>query len=259
MVSSLFRSTVSKKALVLRTAGTNCDYETVTALELSGATVDLLHLSEVLAEPDRIHQYSLMVIPGGFSYGDDIAAGKILANELKLKLYKPLEKYVKEGKLLIGICNGFQVLVKSGLLPGNEAVMGIQEATLGHNLSGRFQCEWVSLFKEKSKAKWLDHLPKTFDLPIAHGEGRFMAKNSGTLRKLGQNGQVIFRYKGRNPNGSDQAIAGICNIAGNVVGLMPHPERYIDSTQHPAWTSRKITGSTPGLSFWQGAVQYANN
>lgn len=247
------------KALVLRTAGTNCDQETVHALRVAGTEPHLLHLREVLKKKNEISEYSILVVPGGFSYGDDVAAGKILANELRLKLREELQKFVAEKKLVIGICNGFQVLVKTGLLPGGEALDFVQETTLTQNDSGRFQCEWVGMSKEKSKAAWLKNLPAKFELPVAHGEGKFVAKDSATLKKIEKNGQVILRYHPGNPNGSEHAIAGICNLAGNVVGLMPHPERYVASVQHPAWTSRPAGGKTPGLLFWEGAAQYVRN
>ena len=245
------------RALVLRTAGTNCDHETLHALKLCGAKPDLRHLREVLKNPKELFNYAILVIPGGFSYGDDVAAGKILANELKFKLKNELEKFVEEKRLIIGICNGFQVLVKTGLLPGSESFT--QNSTLTQNDSGRFQCEWISMKTETSRARWLSVLPKMFDLPIAHGEGRFVAADSALLKSLEKNRQVIFRYHPQNPNGSTHAIAGVCNVAGNVVGLMPHPERYVSHYQHPSWTRKLETTQTPGYLFWQGAIQYARS
>ena len=247
------------KALVLRTAGTNCDGETMHALISCGADPDLLHLREILKKPKELSKYSILAIPGGFSYGDDVAAGKILANELRFKLKGELEQFVREKKLVLGICNGFQVLVKTGLLPGSESFDFVQDSTLTQNDSGRFQCEWVGIRKEKSKAGWLRTLPQTFDLPIAHGEGKFVAKDSRGLKHIEKNGQVVFRYHPGNPNGSANSIAGVCNSMGNVVGLMPHPERYVSIYQHPAWTRTEQKGKTPGLLFWEGAVQYARN
>ena len=247
------------KALVLRTSGTNCDQETVHALGVCGAEPHLMHLREILAKRDELNRHSILVIPGGFSYGDDVSAGKILANELRLKVGRELKRFVSEKKLVIGICNGFQVLVKTGLLPGGETGDFVQEATLTQNDSGRFQCEWVPIRKEKSKAKWLHGLPLNFQLPIAHGEGKFVAIDTKMLNALEKNGQVVFRYYPENPNGSSHAIAGICNPMGNVVGLMPHPERYVSVYQHPAWTGMKARGETPGLLFWQGAVKYARD
>lgn len=247
------------KALVLKTAGTNCDQETMHALRTCGAEPHLLHLREILKKKQEIFNYSILIIPGGFSYGDDVAAGKILANELKFNLREELRKFVSERRLVIGICNGFQVLVKTGLLPGGESWGFVQNTTLTQNDSGRFQCEWVGVSKVKSKAGWLKNLPVQFELPIAHGEGKFVARDSKTLKEVEKNGQVLLRYHPINPNGSEHSIAGICNPAGNVVGLMPHPERYVSSIQHPAWTSLKPGAKAPGLLFWEGAVKYARN
>ncbi|OGR83911.1 MAG: phosphoribosylformylglycinamidine synthase I [Elusimicrobia bacterium RIFCSPLOWO2_01_FULL_54_10] len=247
------------KALVLRTAGTNCDQETLHALKLGGAEPHLRHLREILSDGSGLSKYRILVIPGGFSYGDDVAAGKILANELRLKLKAELAKFVDAKRLVIGVCNGFQVLVKAGLLPGDAELSFDQTATLTQNDSGRFQCEWVPVKKEKSRAGWLSALPLAFDLPIAHGEGKFISKNQEFLKHLEKNRQVILRYSPGNPNGSTRSIAGICNESGNVVGLMPHPERYVTSFQHPAWTSMKAVGSTAGYLFWQGAVKYARS
>ena len=249
----------SVSALVLRTAGTNCDAETVHALKTCGAKVDLLHLSELLADPDRLSSYSILAIPGGFSYGDDIAAGRILANELKLKLGPALRKFVADGRIVVGICNGFQVLTKAGLLPGADLSSFSQTATLTQNDSGRFQAEWVGMKRENSRARWLAAMPPKFELPIAHGEGKFVAKDAKALQALEKNGQVVFRYAPRNPNGSSNAIAGICNEGGNVVGLMPHPERFVTHYQHPAWTRTpaRAGAATPGLLFWKSAVQQA--
>jgi len=260
---------MSPNALVIRTAGTNCDQETLHALKISGAKADLLHLREILQEPNIIFRYSILVFPGGFSYGDDISAGKLLANELKYKCGSELKKFVSEGRMVIGICNGFQVLVKCGLLPGQEVIdFGsevnhsrglVQTVTLTQNDSGRFQCEWVALRKESSRANWLKDVPKNFELPIAHGEGKFIVKHLPLLRQLEKNRQVVFRYSSINPNGSVRSIAGICNPSGNVIGMMPHPERYVTHYQHPSWTRRSVLKMTPGLGFWKSAVRKAKS
>src|SRR5262249_33661297 len=162
---------------------------------------------------------------GGFSYGDDISAGKVLANELRLKLREQLVRFVESKKLVIGVCNGFQVLVKTGLLPGFTAIDEKQIATLSLNNSARFQCEWTGLKADKSAADWLTGMPETFELPIAHGEGKFLTMTPKVMAMLKKNKQIVFRYAPRNPNGSEAAIAGLCNKTGTVIGLMPHPER----------------------------------
>ncbi|MBI3291903.1 MAG: phosphoribosylformylglycinamidine synthase I [Elusimicrobia bacterium] len=238
-------ATTSPRVVVLRTAGTNCDGETVHALRLAGAEVEVVHINALLRDPERLDRFQLLVIPGGFSYGDDIAAGKILANELRWKLREALNTFVASGRRIIGICNGFQVLVKAGFLPGFSGMDPEPLATLGANDSGRFQCEWVTLKRERSAACWLDHLPVRFDLPIAHGEGKFIPKDHASLRRLIRNRQIVFRYHGRNPNGSVAGIAAICNPQGNVVGMMPHPERHLTIYQHPSW-SRRIGGNGQG-------------
>ncbi|OGR97193.1 MAG: hypothetical protein A2902_03670 [Elusimicrobia bacterium RIFCSPLOWO2_01_FULL_64_13] len=165
-----------------------------------------------------------------------------------------------KGRLVIGVCNGFQALVKAGFLPG-EGQGPAQTASLTDNDSGRFQCEWTGIRREDSRAEWLSGLPRSFELPIAHGEGRFVARDAGHLRSLFRKGQVVFRYHPKNPNGSQGSIAGICNEGGNVVGLMPHPERYVNAFQHPAWTSIKSRhttgGQAPGHLFWKSAADYA--
>ncbi len=247
------------KALIVRAAGTNCDQETIHALALQGAESELVHVNKLLAGRIRLHPYHMIVFPGGFSYGDDIASGKVLANALRLRLKDQLERFVETKKPVIGVCNGFQVLVKSGLLPGFKPVDDTQLTTLTHNDSGRFQCEWVGMKTEKSAATWLKEIPATFDLPIAHGEGKFIALNAAVMKKLKANKQIVFKYS-NNPNGSDEDIAGICNPAGNVVGLMPHPERFVSKYQHPNWPVRKARvndESGDGFWFWKSAVDYA--
>lgn len=242
---------------MLRTAGTNCDGETVHALRLGGAEVEVVHVNALLRDPGQVARYQLLVIPGGFSYGDDIAAGKILANELRWKLGDALKAFVASGRRVIGICNGFQVLVKAGLLPGFDGLDDQQTVTLGFNDSGRFQCEWVTLQHERSAARWLKALPRRFQLPIAHGEGKFITKSPAVLLRLERNGQVVFRYWDRNPNGSIARIAGICNPQGNVLGLMPHPERHITRYQQPDWTRGNGSGEAIGLTFFRAAISYA--
>lgn len=242
------------QALILRTAGTNCDQETAEALRLAGAVPEIHHINELISKKLSLDSYQLVVIPGGFSYGDDVAAGKILANELRFKLGESLGKFIASGRKVIGICNGFQVLVKTGFLPGNPG--GEQTVTLASNDSGQFQCHWVKLKREKSACQWLNSTDVDWDLPIAHGEGKFMARDNKTLGALESAGQVIFRYSTENPNGSMNAIAGICNKEGNVVGLMPHPERHMARLQHPEWTRGADKQGTPvGLQFFKAAVQ----
>lgn len=249
------------KALILRAAGTNCDQETIHALKLAGAQAERVHVNQLLTGRVRIHPYDMLVIPGGFSYGDDISAGKVLAMELKIRLRDQLVRFVQCRKLVLGVCNGFQVLVKTGLLPGFDVLDENQTATLAMNDSGRFQCQWVGLKTEKSAAAWLEGVPKTFELPIAHGEGKFVTLNSKILERLKKNRQIVFSYYSQNPNGSQLNIAGLCNPMGNVVGLMPHPERFVSWHQHPHWPERSVAKAEwgDGFWFWKSAVSYAQN
>ncbi|MFN0116745.1 MAG: phosphoribosylformylglycinamidine synthase I [Elusimicrobiota bacterium] len=250
------------KALIIRAAGTNCDQETIHALTTFGVSCELAHINQLLMGRLRLHPYQIVVFPGGFSYGDDISAGKVFANELKLRLQDQLKRFVESKKLIIGICNGFQVLVKAGLLPGFDVMDEEQTVTLAINESGHYQCEWVGMKTEKSAASWLDSMPKSFELPIAHGEGRFLTLNLKVLETLKKNKQIVFQYAPKNPNGSQFDIAGLCNKQGNVIGLMPHPERYLIRYQHPNWTARRANSQGDwgdGYLFWQAAVNYAKS
>jgi len=247
----------SIKAIVLRTVGTNCDNETAHALRLAGAEPEVVHINRLIAGEVSLDAYRILVVPGGFSWGDDIAAGRILANEMRFKLSDALDKFIASGRRVIGVCNGFQVLVKTGFLPGHPTHQ--QTVTLAHNDSGQFQCHWVTLKREKSACAWLNTTDTEWDLPIAHGEGKFVTLDKAILAELEKNGQIIFRYTGSNPNGSQNSIAGICNKEGNVVGLMPHPERHVSHLQHPEWTRlKRPQADAVGFQFWKAAVQQWN-
>lgn len=258
-------------ACVLRTAGTNCDEETAFAFGKVGARAKLLHVNYLIGHPKALREYAILAIPGGFTYGDDIAAGKILANELRCKLIEDIQKFVREGKLIIGICNGFQVLAKAGLLPGGSDLK--QKASLIINDSGKFEDRWVYLKspsheerKSSRKCVWVKNLSEVIYLPVAHGEGKFITQDKGVLQRLRQSGQIVFQYCDEkqslagypyNPNGSWDNIAGICDETGRVFGLMPHPERHVGSKQHPRWG--KVKGSGDGLQIFKNGVEYAKN
>lgn len=234
------------KALIVRTAGTNCDYETQAAFELCGAAAERVHVNTLIEKKDKIFEYDILAFPGGFCYGDDIASGKILGNEIKNKLGDKVKKYALSGRPIIGICNGFQVLVKMGLLPDPKYFEQI--STLSYNDSDKFECRWIYLKTEKpvkneSNCIWTKNLSDIINLPVAHGEGKFITKDSKILQDLYKNNQIVFKYCTKDgnkpdypldPNGSMDQIAGICNTKGNVFGLMPHPERYVFALQHPA-------------------------
>jgi len=251
------------KVLIIRTAGTNCDRETKTAFELLKVNVRLLHVNDLLRRREKIYNYQAVVFPGGFTYGDDIAAGKILANELKMKLKDELRAFLKKNRLMIGICNGFQVLVKMGILPGNESLR--QEATLGCNDSGKFEARWTYLRKFQNGCVWTKGINGFVYIPVAHGEGKFIPANRQVLDRMKRNEQIVFQYcssDGRlsmypdNPNGSIEHIAGICDRTGKIFGLMPHPERFVFATQHPRWTRRK-TGFLPdGLRIFRNGIEF---
>ncbi len=257
------------KAIILRTAGTNCDYETRYALEKAGADVDLVHVNQLVKDKGLLSSYHIFVLPGGFTYGDDIAAGKVLANQLRHHLLDELTRFVDDGKLVIGICNGFQVLIKMGLLPGiNGTAPALneyrQEFTLTYNDSNKFEDRWVYLKSFSDKSVFIDKDCLLY-VPIAHAEGKFVAGNEGELEALGKSGQIIFKYVDKdgnitnypwNPNGSLDNIAGICDSTGRVLGMMPHPERYIDPTQHPRWTREGLKTEGDGLAIFRNAVNY---
>ncbi len=252
------------KVLILRTAGTNCDYETEHAFQLAGAETALIHINHLIAGKTRLTDYQIMAIPGGFSYGDDIAAGILLANEMKHKLADSLTEFVETGKLIIGICNGFQVLVRSGLLPRLDSQM-TQQATLTMNTSAKFECRWVHLQTQASPCVFTQDLKPRVYLPVAHAEGRFTAPQ-GVVDQIESNRQVVFRYISPsgsapeypgNPNGSDRDIAGICDSTGRIFGMMPHPERFLTRFNHPRWTREEVPDEGDGLALFRNAVNYA--
>jgi phosphoribosylformylglycinamidine synthase len=256
------------KALVLRAAGTNCDREAKFALEQAGFAAERVHVFRIMENPAKLAEYQFLVIPGGFSYGDDVAAGKILANQMIHRLAEPLNRFVADGKLVLGICNGFQVLIKSGLLPwGHVAPDAVQrDATLAWNDNGRFVDRWIHLRADSDKCVFL---PKgeVVALPIAHGEGKFVPANDAVLARLRQNDQLALRYcdpvglPGQypiNPNGSVDDVAGLCDGSGRVLGLMPHPERFVDITHHPQWTRGNVRRAD-GRLFFQRAYEFLSS
>jgi len=239
------------RALVVRTAGTNTEVETVVACDRAGFKTDLLHVNRLVEKPESFREYDCFIVPGGFSYGDDLGSGRVFANELRLRLLDPVRDFVKAGKLVLGICNGFQVLVKSGLLP-DPLADGPPSVTLTYNESGRFQDQWVKLKAVSGKCAWIGE-GETLETAITHGEGRFVAP-AATLDRLEAAGQVVLKYVDGNPNGSLRDIAGICDPTGRVLGLMPHPEKHLDSTNHPRWT-RRGDQRPDGLRFFRAAFE----
>jgi len=249
---------MTPRTLILRTAGTNCDVELAHAFRLAGADTESIHLNVLIAEPEALERFDIIGLPGGFSYGDDIAAGRILANRLRHRLFDPLRRFVAAGKPIIGICNGFQVLVKLGLLPdfdpaGDEPP--VQTATLTDNAVPRFVDRWVGLRAEpESRCIWTRGLDE-LSLCVAHGEGRFVAGDD-VLDRIESNRQLALRYVD-NPNGSMRDIAGVCDASGLVFGLMPHPERAHHRTNDPQWPRRG--GDPAGLRIFTNAVEYVGS
>ena len=253
------------KVLILRTAGTNCDWETEHGFALAGAKPERIHISRLLDDSVSLSDYGILVIPGGFSYGDDLSAGKVLANELRFKLQDQVFSFAESGRAIVGICNGFQVLVKTGLLPFSQRGNAVC-ATLTFNDSGCFEDRWIYL-RCTGKSPLLAGLSgETITLPVAHGEGKFLTEKKEGLETLQKNGQVVFQYAEpdgsvalnypENPNGSVEAVAAVTNEKGNILGMMPHPERFLYPCCHPAWTRQKGK-STDGLRLLKSIVRYA--
>jgi phosphoribosylformylglycinamidine synthase subunit PurQ / glutaminase len=261
------------RVIVLRTAGTNCDGETAFAFTSCGAKVDLVHINRLLSHEVALSDYHILAVPGGFTYGDDIISGRILANELRLRLGHDISEFIRERKLIIGICNGFQVLVRAGILPGplsGEATWTPevkQSVTLTYNDSGKFEDRWVHL-KVSGRSFWTKDLPPVIFLPVAHAEGKFIpGDGKEILSSIKHNGQVVFRYADAegnelgypgNPNGSVESIAGITDKTGRILGLMPHPERHFLTTQHPFWTRLPSTDGRGACAAGAGAKIFEN-
>ncbi len=253
------------RVAVLKAPGTNCDGETVYAFERAGALPELVWLDDLKHGFKKLDAYQIIAIPGGFSYGDDLGAGKLVANELRSILSDSLSRFLQQQKLVIGICNGFQVLVKAGILPSGRLSAG-QEVTLTWNDSGKFEDRWVYLKPEFNVCIWTQGMEEAIELPVAHGEGKFLPKDQTVLEQLLGFGQIVFHYSDSqgceagypwNPNGSVGNIAGICDPSGRVFGLMPHPERHVVATQHPRWTREGRTGEGAGLQIFRNGVAWA--
>jgi phosphoribosylformylglycinamidine synthase len=251
------------RVLILRAPGANCDGEAQYAYELAGAVAERVHIQRLRENPALLQQYQILTIPGGFTYGDDVAAGKILANQLQSFLAGELQRFLADGKLILGICNGFQALLKAGLLLPPDAD-GVVPATLAHNRCGKFEDRWIRLHATPNRCPFLRGY-ETLAAPVAHGEGRFVCRDSATLQRLEAAGQVVLRYIGEegrpgpypiNPNGSQADIAGICDRTGQVLGLMPHPERHVLPTHHPQWTRQGLAVEGEGLRLFRNAVEH---
>ncbi len=249
------------RVLVLRAAGTNCDGETAQAFELAGGRPELVYIDRL--RNLNLTRYQILVIPGGFTYGDDIAAGKVLANEIENRYRDRFLAFLDKGGLMLGICNGFQVLVKCGILPGSAGYFKKQTVSLITNDSERFEDRWVHLKVWRERSMFTRGIKPVIYLPVAHAEGKFVARDRKVLKKVEK--QVVFQYvdeRGRaakypeNPNGSILGIAGICDATGRVLGLMPHPERHVSCIQHPLRTRQHADQEGDGLAIFKNAVNY---
>ncbi|GAB4546903.1 MAG: phosphoribosylformylglycinamidine synthase I [Anaerolineales bacterium] len=258
------------KALILQAHGTNRDYDVAEALTLAGADPQLVPLNELRAGKKQFADYQMLIVAGGFSYADSLGAGKLLALDLNSYFNEQITAFVESGKPVMGICNGFQALLKSGILPGNDEwnmENDSSPATLTFNEKGHFECRWVYIKPVSQKCVWTRGLNESIACPVAHGEGNFQTINHELLTMMKANDQVAISYIHANgspadgeypfnPNGSILDIAGICNPQGNVLGLMPHPENYVHSYQHPNWT--RGAGGHSGLALFQNGVKYAS-
>ncbi|MDD5127618.1 MAG: phosphoribosylformylglycinamidine synthase I [Dehalococcoidales bacterium] len=251
------------KVLILRAPGTNCDVETAYAFQQAGAETSLVHINQLVRRRQKLADYQILVLPGGFTYGDDLGAGKVQANELRLKQGEEIKRFLESGGLILGICNGFQAMLKAGILPEPALVIN-NEVTLANNDSGKFECRWIRLAAEpKSNCIFTKGIERMY-LPVAHGEGKIVAAD-GILDKLNialyyidEKGNRNTGYP-HNPNGSLRSIAGIADSTGRVFALMPHPERYIRGTQHPQWTRLGAKSTGDGFRIFLNAVNWAKS
>ncbi len=249
----------SVNVLILRAPGTNRDEETAAAFQQAGATTRLATINEVARAAFRFADFQVMVFPGGFAYGDDLGAGRVLASELNLKLRTDVQPFIDRGGLVLGICNGFQTLVKAGILPG--PMSDGQTVTLTNNDSGRFECRWVYLTANPSSKCIFTAGIRTIYVPVAHGEGKLVADPAVVASldiALYYTDAKGNRHQGypHNPNGSTMDIAGITDTTGRVFGLMPHPEDHTRESQHPRWTRGEVPKESLGSSIYQNAVDW---
>lgn len=236
------------QVLVITGYGINCEEETAFAFQKAGAQVRVVHVNDLIEAPKKLKDFQIMVFPGGFSFGDDTGSGYALANRIKNYMWEIVREFIEKDKLLLGICNGFQVMVNLGILPAVDNKYGEVQAALLHNKTMCYECRWVDLRVESDKCIMLKDI-KYLHIPVAHGEGNFFAQNK-IIQSLKQNDQIALTYRKKdnepangefpyNPNGSIMDIAAVCDKSGRVLGMMPHPERYITFTQRDDWTFLK--------------------
>lgn len=257
--------------LIIRTAGTNCDQEMIRGFQLAGSGTRVVHLDSLISDPSPLESCDLVGFPGGFSYGDDIASGRLFAVKARERLFPQLRAAAKRGVPMLGVCNGFQVMAQAGLLPDPMASDADRSPrptiALTENSGGRFIDDWARVeVDDDSPCVWTRGLDlgltgeertHALQLPLASGEGRFVAASDDLLAQLESNHQIPLRYTD-NLNGSQSSVAGVCDPSGRIFGLMPHPDRYLDWTNHPYWTRLPAslrTGDTPGLKLFRNAVE----
>ncbi|MEQ1827305.1 MAG: phosphoribosylformylglycinamidine synthase I [Pirellula sp.] len=254
------------RVLVLRAPGTNCDVETAHAFEMAGAEAVRLHVNQLIEHPALASTYQILCFPGGFSYGDDIAAGRILATQLQTSLADTIESFKQRDRLVLGICNGFQIMMRLGIFFDSNKR---PSATLTWNRQGRFEDRWVHLKPANDNCVFLRGIESMF-LPMAHAEGRFLFRDAAAEKTLTDQNQIVLRYCRsdgstgndvlpfpENPNGAQGNVAGICDASGRIFGLMPHPERHLFATNHPQWTRREVQPEHgEGLKLFENAVAY---
>ncbi|MHC5112026.1 MAG: phosphoribosylformylglycinamidine synthase I [Planctomycetota bacterium] len=250
------------RVLVVRAAGINCDEEVMYCWKQAGAEPELVHLNALCRNPSMLERFQVVTIPGGFSYGDDLGGGVIFGQRIALNLSDALLGLVEKGGGILGICNGFQILVKAGLLPGGQ--WGRDSLTVTYNESARYEARWVKLRVCTDRCAFLD-ADTVLEVPVEHAEGRVVVPDSAKLAALEEKGHVAVRYVADgghhdsypdNPNGSIAGIAGLCDDTGRVFGLMPHPDRHFERTHHPCWTSRQANAAADGMSIFANAVRY---
>jgi phosphoribosylformylglycinamidine (FGAM) synthase-like amidotransferase family enzyme len=258
------RRSARPRVCVVTGYGINADEELALAFDMAGGRASRVHVRDLIDAPDLLARFRILAFPGGFSFGDHLGSGKVFATLVRRSLGTAIPRFVRAGGLVIGICNGFQVLVKTGMLP-DAAGESAQEVSLIHNLSGRFEDRWVRVrFEGGGRCVWTRGLAD-MEMPVRHGEGRFVARSAEAFDALAARGLIAARYVARDggepsypddPNGSDGHVAGICDPSGRVFGLMPHPEAFLHRENHPEWTAGGIAGGE-GLRLFVNGVRAA--
>lgn len=270
------------RVCVLRAPGTNCDLETEFAFQQAGGEPERVHLFRLLEQPRRLSEYQILCVPGGFSYGDDLGAGVVFSRQLRGRLNGAMQEFLSSDKLVLGICNGFQTILKAGLvmrrgISSGDSTSNEPDVTLTWNRNGTYTDRWVRLKVTSSRSIFLRGIDD-LELPMAHAEGRVAVRTPQVPDQLRQQQSIALCYwnddadlavaaggdpscldvlpEPHNPNGSVANIAGLCDVTGRVLGLMPHPERYLFATQHPQWTRRRLSGAGAGARIFRNAIEY---